>query len=209
MPENNPNIIYRKATLHDVPAMHRIIGDCAELGLMLSQSLAALYENIRKFYVAAAIPRTDNPDNQDAAPENQTVIGVCGLTIIWANMAEIASLAVDPNFRGFGIGKALVNHCLAEARTLSIKKIMTLTYEQRFFESLGFHVIDRQTLPLKVWSACINCPKNQACDEIAMINILSDVEEIHAPSPATQPETYTIPITLSQTKIHGKANKQV
>ncbi|WP_432799252.1 N-acetyltransferase [Poriferisphaera sp. WC338] len=199
MPTDKPEILYRKATLSDVPAIHRIIGDCAELGLMLPQSLAVLYENIRKYHVAI-----------DATNNEHKVIGVCGLSIIWANMGEISSLAVDPNYRGHGIGKALTQHCLDEAHELSIKKIITLTYEQQFFESLGFSVVDRQTLPLKVWSVCINCPKNQACDEIAMIIIFDDIDEIHAPNPASLPQAnYTIPITLSQTKISGQPNKQI
>ncbi|QDU32960.1 Amino-acid acetyltransferase [Poriferisphaera corsica] len=195
MPQNTPNIQYRKAELADVPAFSKIINDCAELGLMLSQTLATLYENIRKYHVAIDTANL----NEDNTPPTPTVVGVSGLSIIWANLGEICSLAVHPDYRGHGIGKALVTHCLDEARDLSIKKIMTLTYEQKFFESLNFTVIDRQTLPLKVWSACIQCPKNHACDEIAMINVLEDVAEIPSPNPAAPPkDKYIVPITLTQ-----------
>ena len=63
-----------------------------------------------------------------------------------------------------------------EAEQLGIRKLMTLTYEQAFFERCGFGVVDRQTLPLKVWSECVRCPKNQRCDEIAMTLDLEPIE---------------------------------
>src|SRR5690606_23948784 len=85
---------------------------------------------------------------------------------------EVYALAVAPQWRGKGIGRRLVLSCVDEAEELGLQRLMTLTYEQRFFERCGFHVVDRQNLPLKVWSECIRCPKNQACDEIAMIREL-------------------------------------
>jgi amino-acid N-acetyltransferase len=174
----------RRAHVADVPSMARIINDAAEFGLMLPRSLAALYENLRDFQVAV--------------DEQGQVIGTAALTIIWANLAELASLAVDANHRGKGLGKQLARACLEEARAQGIKRVMTLTYEQPFFEKLGFHVVDRQTLPLKVWRECVRCPKNQACDEIAMIIEFDDVTEVQAPRPETPPaDEYVIPVTLT------------
>jgi len=172
----------RKATVSDVPAMAQLINDNAELGLMLPKPLAMLYENIREFFVAV---------------EGERVVGVCGLSIIWANWAEVVSLAVARDQRGKGLGRRLVEVCLDEARTLSIPRVMTLTYEQVFFEKLGFIVLDRQSLPLKVWSECVRCPKNQACDEIAMVRRIDGVPEpmeIPAPPRATQ---YEVPVVLT------------
>ena len=145
--------------------MARIINDAAEFGLMLPKSLATLYENVREFQVVEG----------DATGE---VVGVCGLSVIWANLAEVVSLAVAPSQRGKGLGKQLVLACLDEARQLQIRRVMSLTYEQAFFERLGFGVVDRQELPLKVWADCVRCPKNEACDEIAMIRVLDDVPEL-------------------------------
>jgi amino-acid N-acetyltransferase len=158
----------RRATIHDVPAMGQIINDAAEFGLMLPKSLATLYENVREFQVAV--------DGDDG------VVGVCGLSIIWANLAEVVSLAVAPSQRGRGLGRRLVEAVLAEAKALGVRRVMSLTYERAFFERLGFVVVDRQELPLKVWADCVRCPKNAACDEIAMIREFADV-----PEPATMP----------------------
>ncbi|MFI4862397.1 MAG: N-acetyltransferase [Phycisphaerales bacterium JB063] len=177
----------RRATVADVPAMGRIINDCAELGQMLPKAQAVLYENIREFHVA------EMPD----AEGNPAVVGVCGLSVVWANLAECASLAVDPAYRGHSIGRKLVAVCLQEARDLGIRKVMTLTYEKQFFERCGFTVIDRMKLPLKVWSECVRCPKNQACDEIAMVCEFEDVPEIAGMKPPPKPLAYEVPVVLT------------
>ncbi len=180
-------VTLRPATIRDVPSIALIINSEAEIGTMLPRSFAALYENIREFQVATIA--------HPAAESGERVIGVCGLSIIWANLAEVCALAVDPSFRGQGIGKALVKACMAESHALQIRKIMTLTYEQGFFASLGFTVVDRQQLPLKVWSECVRCPKNQACDEIAMIYIHEDLPVYDGPAPGDPPPSkYVIPV---------------
>ncbi|MDX1682141.1 MAG: hypothetical protein R3336_03375, partial [Phycisphaeraceae bacterium] len=92
-------------------------------------------------------------------------------------------------------GGRLVEACVDDARHLNVRRLMSLTYEQAFFERLGFSVVDRQQLPLKVWSECLRCPMNQACDEIAMLRVLEDVPEIDGPSPARPaPDAYIVPV---------------
>jgi amino-acid N-acetyltransferase len=174
--------VIRHATTRDVPALGKIINDCAEYGLMLHRSYSFLYEHVRDFHVAA---------------ESQRVVGVGGLSIIWANLAEVYALAIHPGYRRRGLGTRLVQACIDEARQLGIRRLMTLTYEQQFFATLGFEVVDRQQLPLKVWSECLRCSKNQACDEIAMIRVLADVPDVSAPQPEEPaPGTYEVPVTL-------------
>lgn len=186
----------RRAKIADVPAMGRIINDAAEFGLMLPKSLAVLYENVREFHVV----------------EDETtggVVGVCGLSVIWAGLAEVVSLAVSPSQRGKGLGKRLVEACLEEAKDLGVKRVMSLTYEQKFFDRLGFAVVDRQDLPLKVWADCVRCPKNEACDEIAMIKVFDDVAEpAGAPvAPTTaQGARFEVPVVITSTAA-GKDGK--
>lgn len=179
----------RRAKIADVPAMGRIINDAAEFGLMLPKSLAVLYENVREFHVV----------EDEATGE---VVGVCGLSVIWAGLAEVVSLAVSPSQRGKGLGKRLVEACLEEAKALGVKRVMSLTYEQKFFDRLGFAAVDRQELPLKVWADCVRCPKNEACDEIAMIKVFDDVPEpAGAPvAPTTaQGARFEVPVVITST----------
>src|SRR5688500_5761330 len=124
----------RPATVHDVPRVSAIINSHAELGRMLFKSYAQLYEGLRDFAVY----------EQDGK-----VLGCTALSIIWADLAEVRSLAVDEAARGQGIGRKLTEWCIEEARRLQIRRIMSLTYEQAFFEKLGFIVVDKDTLPLK------------------------------------------------------------
>jgi amino-acid N-acetyltransferase len=187
----------RNANARDVPEIAQIVNDCAEYGLMLHRSHAFLYERLRDFHVAVAAG-----DAGGGGEAVEAVVGVCGLRVIWSNLAEVYALAVLPQWRGRGLGRKLVEVCVDEARRLGIRRLMSLTYEQPFFEKLGFAVVDRQTLPLKVWSECLQCPKNQACDEIAMVRVLGDVPDLAAASdttarpPTPAPHEYVVPVVL-------------
>src|SRR5688500_1588272 len=148
---------------------------------MLFKSYAQLFEDLRDFAVY-----------QD--PDTGEVVGCVALSIIWADLAEVRSLAVDDNQRGKGIGTKLVQWTVEEARRLQIRRIMSLTYEQRFFEKLGFVVVQKETLPLKVWSDCVRCPKNENCDEIAMVLTLEDIPHPRLPDATPTPRGVRIPV---------------
>jgi amino-acid N-acetyltransferase len=169
----------RNARLQDVPAIHEIVNSHAQLGKMLFKSYAQLYEDLRDF----AVYELDGE-----------VVGCCALGIIWADLAEVRSLAVDSDFIGRGIGRKLVEWCVEEARRLQIRRLMSLTYEQIFFEKLGFIVVDKDTLPLKVWTDCVRCPKRDNCDEIAMVRELHDVPIVEAPKAIPTPRGVSIPV---------------
>ncbi len=146
---------------------------------MLFKSYAQLYEDLRDFAVYE---------------EAGKVVGCVAVGIIWADMAEIRSLAVDSSQRGRGLGTELVRWCIDDARRLGIRKLMSLTYEERFFAKLGFVVVNKESLPLKVWSDCVRCPKNLACDEIAMVYELTDVPILTAPRATPTPRGVSIPV---------------
>jgi amino-acid N-acetyltransferase len=178
----------RPATIHDVPRIQEIVNSHAELGKMLFKSYAQLYESLRDF----AVYELDG-GQQDGVPSGH-VVGCTAMAIIWADLAEVRSLAVDENYTGRGIGRRLVEWCIDEARRLQIRKLMSLTYEQKFFEKLGFVVVDKDSLPLKVWSDCVRCPKRDGCDEIAMVRELTDVPMIVMPTAPPTPRGVSIPV---------------
>jgi amino-acid N-acetyltransferase len=169
----------RAATIHDVPRMQEIINSHAELGRMLFKSLAVLYETVRDHAVYE---------------EEGDVVGVTALAVIWSDLSEVRSLAVDQRHQGRGIGKQLVGWCVEEARRLGVRRVMSLTYEQGFFEKLGFAVVEKDSLPLKVWSDCVRCPKRDGCDEIAMVRELMDVPVVVGPAAAPTPRGVSIPV---------------
>ncbi len=179
----------RTATIHDVPRIQEIINSHAELGKMLFKSVAQIYESLRDF---AVYEIDDEITNGHLAPGR--VVGCTALSIIWADLAEVRSLAVDDEYRGRGIGRKLVEWAADEARRLQIRRLMSLTYEQAFFEKLGFEVVSKDTLPLKVWSDCVRCPKRDGCDEIAMVRVLHDVPVTTMQQAPPTPRGVSIPV---------------
>jgi len=149
----------RKATRHDIAAIHRLLTDYGRKGDLLSRPLSQLYDHLRDFWVCVS-------------PSENAIIGCGALQFCWEDLAEVRSLAVHPDCTGRGIGAALVDAIIAEARAFRIHRVFTLTYRPGFFLKMGFSPIDRGELPLKIWSDCIACVKFPNCDENAMIRNL-------------------------------------
>jgi len=84
-------------------------------------------------------------------------------------MAELKSLAVDPDLQSGGYGSALVAACVEEGQRLGMQQLFALSYRPGFFERLGWQQADVMTLPRKVWNECYRCPKFPGCEEIALI----------------------------------------
>ncbi len=181
------DITVRPATVRDVPAMARLISTFAERGRMLFRSHAELYETLRDFVVAISA--------------DGNVVGVCALEIVWADLAEVKSLAVAADYQGRGVGRKLVDAVVEEARKLEIQKVFALTYEQKFFEHLQFAVVNRNALPLKVWSDCVKCPKRDGCDEIAVVRQLFDAPILSEQNPDDIGYRYEVPTPIVQLRI--------
>ncbi|MEN3027891.1 MAG: N-acetyltransferase [Aquificaceae bacterium] len=143
----------RKPTVREAIHIYDLINHYAREGILLPRSLSSIYENIRDFWVFER--------------EGQ-ILGCAALHILWEDLAEIKSLAVREDHRGEGIGMALVEACLKEARELGIKRVFVLTYAQGFFSKFGFEEVEKTKLPHKVWGECINCVKFPSCDEVAL-----------------------------------------
>jgi amino-acid N-acetyltransferase len=145
----------KKAKIKDVKTIYNILNIYGQQGVLLSRPLSVLYENIRNFYVY-----------EDE--KTKKVIGCCSLQFCWEDLAEIRSLAVLPEFTRQKIGTILANEALNEAKQYGINKVFTLTYKPDFFNKLGFRIIEKTKLPLKIWADCIHCLKFPDCDETAM-----------------------------------------
>ena len=134
--------------------MRALIDRFAAEDRMLSRSRDFLLEHLRDFVVAEA----------DGA-----FAGCCALAVLTPDLAEVRSLAVLPESGRRGIGKALVDACVAEARRLGLRRVFALTLVPEFFERCGFTLTSLGRLPEKSASECPVCPKRSACDEHAML----------------------------------------
>jgi len=143
----------RAATVHDVPRMAAIINGFAAKGIMLPRSHYQFYQHIQQFIVAEA---------------EGEVIGCGALSVVWDDLAEIRSVAVDEAWQGRGVGRLIVESLLQQAVALGLPSVFTLTYRPDYFARFGFGRVPNETLPHKIWGDCLNCPKYPNCDEVAM-----------------------------------------
>jgi amino-acid N-acetyltransferase len=148
-------VIVEKAKISDAEHIHELVNYFAEKGEMLPRALSDIYQGLRDYYVIR--------------DDSGRVIACVALHVSWGDLAEIRSLAVDPDIQQKGLGSILVKACVEEAKILDIPAIFCLTYKQPFFEKMGFHLVDKNQLPRKVWSECFHCPKFPDCDEVSMI----------------------------------------
>jgi amino-acid N-acetyltransferase len=150
-------MIYRKPTFKDVEAIHRLVNDYADKGLMLPRARNVLYETLRDMIIAE---------------EDDKILGIGALHLVWDELAEIRALAVAPEAVRQGVGREIVARLTEEAKELGVKTLFALTYQPGFFAKQGFNEAGKDKLPQKVWKECINCPKFPNCDEVAMIKEL-------------------------------------
>jgi len=148
-------MMVEKARIGDAQRIHKLINSFADKGEMLARALSEIYENLRDFFVI-----------RDSSAQ---VIACVALHIIWADLAEIRSLAVSEDKQDQGLGSVLIGACLNEAEELEIPTVFCMTYKPILFEGHGFCQVDKLELPRKVWSWCYRCPKFPDCDEVALV----------------------------------------
>jgi amino-acid N-acetyltransferase len=144
----------RKASVDDVDVILKLVNYYAEKELLLRKSAFKVYTKLQNFYIAET---------------EKKVVGCVSLVVLWKDLAEICSLAVDEQYLRRGIGKELVNKCIEQAKLLKVTKIIALTYKGKFFEKIGFHFVDKNIFPRKLMWECLECPKLDECDELAYL----------------------------------------
>jgi amino-acid N-acetyltransferase len=149
-----PETTLRPATLADVAEMEKLMAPFVATGDLLPRSNYDLCRHIKEYVVAVA---------RDGA-----IVGTGSLKVYSTSLAEIAGLAVRDDQQGRGVGKALVEALVLDARALGLTEVFGLTRKPLFFVRLGFRVEEKEQFPLKVWADCARCPRQHACDEVAV-----------------------------------------
>lgn len=153
-PRTGP-IFVRPARLADVPALEALMAPYVATGDLLPRSNYDLCRHIKEYVVAEA--------------PGGTVVGCGSLKIYSAGLAEVAGMAVRPDSQRAGVGRALLDALVAEARAQGLDEVLALTRKPGFFTRAGFVLAERQHFPLKVWSDCARCPRQNCCDEVAVV----------------------------------------
>jgi amino-acid N-acetyltransferase len=120
-------VAIRRARTADVRAIRTLVDLYAQDRILLSKATVTLYEDVPEFYVAEV---------------DGEVVGCGALHVLWEDLGEVRTLAVSPQHRGAGVGHALLNQLLDQARALGVRRVFTLTFEIEFFARHGFAEID-------------------------------------------------------------------
>jgi amino-acid N-acetyltransferase len=120
-------VTVRRARTADVPCIKSLVDAYAERRILLAKNTVTLYEDVQEFWVAEI---------------GGEVVGCGALHVLWEDLGEIRTLAVDPAWRGRRIGDLLVERLVAVARELGLDRIFVLTFEVGFFSRHGFDEID-------------------------------------------------------------------
>ena len=130
------SVIIRAARTSDVAAIRRFIDFYAEKRILLNKPTVTLYEDVQEFVVAEV---------------DGEVIGCGALHVLWADLAEVRTLAVDPGCQHTGVGHRLLEALLDKARALGVSRVFCLTFEVDFFGSHGFVPFDATPVDHEVY----------------------------------------------------------
>jgi amino-acid N-acetyltransferase len=118
----------RRARTADVRGIRALIDANVSSGRLLGKATVTLYEDVQEFWVAERA--------------SDGLIAGCGaLHVLWEDLAEIRTIAVRADCQGHGLGHRLAGVLLDQAREVGVQRVFVLTFEVRFFTSLGFSEI--------------------------------------------------------------------
>jgi amino-acid N-acetyltransferase len=126
----------REASIEDVGGILQLIKPLEDSGVLVPRSREQLELEIGSFRVIV---------------RDHLVIACCALFPFPQNQsAEVACVAVDPDYRGLGYASALLKRTEAEARRLGLKKLFSLTtHSPHWFVEHGFVQSQIEQLPVQ------------------------------------------------------------
>ncbi|AKK27228.1 amino-acid N-acetyltransferase [Mycobacterium sp. EPa45] len=131
----SPEVVVRRARTSDVADIKRLV-DIYSGRILLEKNLVTLYEAVQEFWVAEY---------------EGEVVGCGALHVLWADLGEVRTVAVDPKVKGRGIGHAIVDQLLRVARELQLQRLFVLTFETEFFGRHGFTEIEGTPVTSEVY----------------------------------------------------------
>jgi len=117
----------RPAHTSDIKGIRQLIDSYSPQGRLLTKETVTLYESVQEFTVAI---------------EGNDVVGCGALHVLWEDLAEVRTVAVNEKLRGQGIGHQILESIISRAEEIGIKRLFCLTFETEFFGRHGFQVIE-------------------------------------------------------------------
>lgn len=121
------NVHIRPAITKDIPTIRQMVDEYTLDGRLLAKAMVNLYEDVQEFLVAEL---------------GDAVIGCGALHVMWEDLAEVRTLAVNPDYLRQGVGSRVLEGLIQQAQKLGIERVFCLTFETGFFAKHGFVEID-------------------------------------------------------------------
>ena len=138
-------ITVRRARTSDVRSVRALTAPLVAARVLVAREAVAYYESIAELRVAERV-------TPDGALE---VVGCGALHVMWEDLAEVRTLAVDAGARGSGVGGAVLRALLDDARTVGVERVFCLTFEVGFFAAHGFEVIEGTPVAPEVYTELV------------------------------------------------------
>lgn len=130
------DVVVRRARTTDIPSVKMLI-DVYAGRILLEKNLVTLYEAVQELWVAEI---------------DGVVVGCGALHVLWADLGELRTIAVDPAVRGTGTGYRVVAQLIDVARELQLRRLFVLTFEVDFFHRFGFAEIQGTPVTAEVYA---------------------------------------------------------
>ena len=117
----------RPAHTSDIKGIRQLIDSYSPQGRLLTKETVTLYESVQEFTVAI---------------EGNDVVGCGALHVLWEDLAEVRTVAVNAKLRGQGVGHQILESIISRAEEIGVKRLFCLTFETEFFGRHGFQVIE-------------------------------------------------------------------
>jgi len=137
-------ISVRPARTSDVPHIQRLVEPLAERRILLGKDRVVLYEAVQEFRIAE--------------DETGAVIGCGALHVMWEDLGEVRTLAVESDWLGKGVGHAILERIEADARELGLSRLFCLTFETEFFGRHGFEAVEESIVEPDVFAQLVLSP---------------------------------------------------
>ena len=130
--------LVRRARTSDVPWIQSLAAPLVAQRILLGKENVSVYEAVQEFRIV------EDPRG--------TPIGCGALHVMWQDLGEVRTLAVNEDWLGKGVGHALMLRLEADARELGLSRLFCLTFEVDFFARHGFTEVSNEIIDPVVYA---------------------------------------------------------
>ena len=131
----------RRARTSDVPKILALVEPLVARRILLGKERVDLYGSVQEFRVAET--------------DDGRLVGAGALHVMWEDLGEVRTLAVDDEWLGHGVGHALLAALEDDAVELGLSRLFCLTFEVEFFGRHGFEDMGAETVDPEVYAELV------------------------------------------------------